>query len=137
MNECIIMMVADESMEEKKATEHCRGLCEQFEALFFHRDFATWNSQHSAIVRTMRSVISTKGRGSLMRYPWHSVMCLAFNKEVAEYISDNYPVLFRHSIPEKTIVSLMDDFEKLRPRNGEPDKQNSFETLIHQRCSFQ
>ena len=136
MTESVILMINDPTIPENHATPHCNALCGQYEALFFHRDFATWNSAHSAIVRTMRTVIAAQnGRSMTAGFPWHSIMCLAFNIEAAEQIASKFPVLFARPIPDATLTLLIDDFERLKPRNGERTRQVMFEASIRKHCN--
>jgi hypothetical protein len=131
----VILMIDDPTIPENHATPHCNALCLQYEALFFHRDFATWNSQHSAIVRMMRTVIAAQnGRSMTAGFPWGSMMCLAFNTEAAEQIAKNFPILFARPIPDATLTTLIDEFERLKPRNGDDARQKMFEAAIRKHC---
>jgi len=127
------MVIADPTMIENQATPHCRALCDRFEAMFFHRDFATWNSADSAMVRTMRTLIPiATDRSMTAEFPWHSIMVLAFHQQAADQIEENYDVLFRIPIAEKTITTLMDEFDRIKPRNGDRHKQQMFETMVYE-----
>ena len=58
-------------------------------------------------------------------------MCLAFNREAVDLTTASYKVLFSHPVREASIVSLMDEFEKLKPRNDDSRKREAFDKLIH------
>jgi hypothetical protein len=129
-----ILVFSDPSIQEKQCAAHCRMLANKFDGLFFHKDNSSWNTNYAAVVRMIRRVLQNDVYMS--NIPWHSIMSLQWTADGVGQLHKHFDVLYQREIPDETVSLLLEDFERIGPRNGDPVCQHEFENMVVQRCGL-